>query len=75
MSEFTTYHPCCESRNININLIADMVDGAVVKPGEVFSLNDHVGERTEEKGHGERHGVGIDGDQFRTQESDRRSLS
>jgi hypothetical protein len=50
VSEFTTYHPCCQSRNININLIADMVDGAVVMPGETFSLNGHVGERTEEKG-------------------------
>ncbi|MCB1246843.1 MAG: VanW family protein [Acidimicrobiia bacterium] len=50
VSEFTTYHPANEARNININLIADMVDGAVVMPGEVFSLNDHVGERTTEKG-------------------------
>jgi hypothetical protein len=50
VSEFTTYHPSGRARNININLIADLVDGAVVLPGEVFSLNDHVGERTEEMG-------------------------
>ncbi len=43
VSEFTTYHPPGEDRNINIDLIADMTDGAVVGPGEVFSLNDHVG--------------------------------
>jgi VanW like protein len=50
VSGFTTYHPAGEDRNINIDLIADMVDGAVVQPGEVFSLNDHVGPRTIEKG-------------------------
>ncbi len=50
VSSFTTYHPSGQARNININLMADLVDGAVVLPGEVFSLNDRVGERTEEGG-------------------------
>ncbi|GMR02886.1 MAG: hypothetical protein BMS9Abin20_1239 [Acidimicrobiia bacterium] len=50
VSEFTTYHPAGQNRNININLIADKIDGAVVLPGEVFSLNDYVGERKEEDG-------------------------
>ncbi|MGI9667345.1 MAG: VanW family protein [Acidimicrobiia bacterium] len=50
VADYTTYHGAGEDRNININLIADMVDGAVVLPGEVFSLNDHVGQRTVEKG-------------------------
>jgi hypothetical protein len=50
VSSYTTYHPANESRNININLIADMVDGAVVMPGEVFSINERVGQRTVEKG-------------------------
>ncbi len=50
VSSFTTYHPAGQSRNININLIADKMDGAVVLPGEVFSLNDYVGERKEEDG-------------------------
>ena len=50
VSTYTTYHPAGQDRNININLMADMVDGAVVGPGETFSLNDHVGERTIEKG-------------------------
>lgn len=49
--EFTTYHPCCEARVTNIHLIADAVDGAVVAPGATFSINDHVGERTAEKGY------------------------
>ena len=52
ISEFTTYHPTNQARNINIDLIADMTDGAVVAPGGVFSLNDHVGQRTEAKGFG-----------------------
>jgi hypothetical protein len=51
VSQFTTFHPCCQNRNINIDLIADTVDGAVVLPGEVFSLNDLVGQRTAAKGY------------------------
>ena len=58
--EFTTYHPCCESRVTNIHLIADAVDGAVVLPGEEFSVNAHVGQRTEAKGY-VRAGAIIDG--------------
>jgi vancomycin resistance protein YoaR len=51
IGEFTTYHNCCENRVINIQLIADAVDGAMVMPGETWSLNDHVGQRTREKGY------------------------
>jgi hypothetical protein len=51
VSEFTTYHACCQSRVTNIQLIADAVDGAIVLPGETFSLNDHVGQRTLDKGY------------------------
>jgi vancomycin resistance protein YoaR len=40
-----------QNRIHNIHLIADAVDGAIVMPGEVFSLNQHVGQRTEEKGY------------------------
>ncbi|MGI8775755.1 MAG: VanW family protein [Actinomycetota bacterium] len=50
VSSFTTYHPCCEPRVENIHRIADLVDGVVVKPGESFSINDHVGPRTTAKG-------------------------
>jgi hypothetical protein len=50
VSEFTTYHPSGQARNININLIADMTSGAVVAPGATFSLNERVGKRTEAKG-------------------------
>jgi vancomycin resistance protein YoaR len=51
VAEFTTYHGCCEDRVTNIHLIADAVDGTLVLPGETFSLNGHVGERTAEKGY------------------------
>jgi hypothetical protein len=51
IGEFTTYHKCCESRVTNIHLIADAVDGVVVEAGDTWSLNDHVGKRTEAKGY------------------------
>jgi len=51
VSEFTTSHPAGQQRVINIHLIADAVDGAVVLPGEEFSINEHVGQRTTEKGY------------------------
>jgi len=51
IGEFTTYHKCCESRVTNIHLIADAVDGVVVEAGATWSLNDHVGQRTEAKGY------------------------
>lgn len=51
VSQFTTYHPCCAARVTNIHQIADDVDMTLVLPGETFSLNDHVGERTEEGGY------------------------
>jgi vancomycin resistance protein YoaR len=50
VSTFTTYHSCCEPRVENIHTIADIVDGAVVEPGETFSINEHVGPRTADKG-------------------------
>lgn len=50
VSQYTTYHSCCAPRVTNIHLFADKVDGAVVRPGERFSLNGHVGQRTTEKG-------------------------
>jgi len=50
ISEFTTSHACCQNRVINIQQIADIVSGVVLQPGERFSVNDYVGERTREKG-------------------------
>jgi vancomycin resistance protein YoaR len=48
---FTTYHNCCEDRNVNIDTMADTIDGKLLLPGETFSINDYVGERTLEKGY------------------------
>ncbi len=46
VGEFTTHHPCCESRVTNIHRIADLVRGAYILPGETFSINEFVGPRT-----------------------------
>nr|WP_242680245.1 VanW family protein [Nocardioides sp. IC4_145] len=50
VSTFTTYYPHADYRNVNLGRAAELVDGTVLKPGETFSLNDTVGERTAENG-------------------------
>lgn len=47
---FTTTHAAGQPRVTNIHRIADLVRGAIIQPGETFSVNDHVGKRTPEKG-------------------------
>ena len=39
------------ARNTNIKLAANAINGVVLNPGEIFSFNEIVGERTEEKGY------------------------
>lgn len=34
----------------NVHLMADFIDGTIIKPGEIFSFNDVVGPRTSERG-------------------------
>ncbi|MCA2222979.1 VanW family protein [Nonomuraea aurantiaca] len=51
IAEFTTTFDCCLPRVTNIQRMAAQVDGHLVKPGETFSLNDVVGERTVEGGY------------------------
>ena len=51
VSQFTTYHPCCQNRVTNIHLIADKVNNIMVMPGDTFSLNESAGERTTEDGY------------------------
>jgi vancomycin resistance protein YoaR len=51
VSSFTTRHPCCQNRVTNIQLIAGATNGAMVMPGQTFSLNSRVGRRTEAKGY------------------------
>ncbi|GAB2746615.1 VanW family protein [Nocardioides pakistanensis] len=50
VSSFTTYYPHADYRNVNLGRAAELVNGTVLKPGETFSLNDTVGERTAENG-------------------------
>jgi len=48
--EFTTYYPHAYYRNVNIGRAAELINGTILKPGEIFSLNKIVGERTRENG-------------------------
>ncbi|HEX2576867.1 MAG TPA: VanW family protein [Aquihabitans sp.] len=51
VKSFTTYFdPGGGGRVTNIHRIADLVRGTLVKPGETFSINETVGQRTAEKG-------------------------
>lgn len=50
VSEFETVFPYAEYRNVNQGRAAEILDGTIVKPGETFSFNDTVGERTEANG-------------------------
>jgi vancomycin resistance protein YoaR len=48
---FTTTFDCCQPRVKNIQRMAQQLDGHLVRPGDTFSINDVVGERTIEDGY------------------------
>jgi len=50
LGTFTTYEACCGNRQHNIRQLTDLVDGAMLLPGENYSVNDTIGPRTLEKG-------------------------
>jgi len=50
VSEFTTYFPHSDYRNTNLGRAAELINGTVLKPGDVFSMNETVGERTAANG-------------------------
>lgn len=50
VSTFTTNFAPGESRVVNIALMAELINGVVLKPGDSFSINEFVGPRTREKG-------------------------
>ncbi len=50
IGEYTTYFPYLEYRNVNIGRAAELINGTVLEPGETFSLNKTVGERTRANG-------------------------
>ncbi len=51
IGEYTTYYPHAHYRNVNIGLAARGINGSLVKPGEVWSMNRTLGERTHAKGY------------------------
>lgn len=50
IGEFTTEYPHADYRNTNLGRAAELINGKVLMPGEVFSLNDTLGPRTKENG-------------------------
>jgi vancomycin resistance protein YoaR len=51
ISTFTTDMGTSSSNRIhNVQLMADYIDGTIVRPGETFSFNESVGPRTAERG-------------------------
>jgi len=63
VSTFTTYYPYAAYRLQNIHRAADLIDGDIVRPGEVWSLNETVGKRTAANGFAK--GIVIEGGRFR----------
>ncbi len=51
VSQFTTYHKCCEPRVANIHKMARELDGWVVLPWETFDLWDVIGRPTKAEGY------------------------
>jgi vancomycin resistance protein YoaR len=50
VSSFTTDLVPGQPRNTNIHLAADYIDGDLIRPGETYSLNQGIGQRTSERG-------------------------
>lgn len=50
VASFSTPFASGQPRVENIHRISDLTRGVVIEPGETFSVNDHVGMRTVEKG-------------------------
>jgi len=47
----TKYPPGEKDRNYNLRLVAEHVNGHIIMPGETFSFNEVVGDRTEKQGY------------------------
>lgn len=52
LSYYDSPHVYNPTRTHNLELACQAIDGTIVKPGETFSFNKIVGERTAEKGYG-----------------------
>ena len=53
LAEAHTPHSWIDDRTKNLMLACEAIDGTILMPGEVFSFNDVVGERTKAKGYRE----------------------
>lgn len=53
----TTFSSSNKPRVNNIHTLADALDGTLVGPGEVFSFNETIGQRTAEKGYQEANAI------------------
>lgn len=51
LSSYTAYQASSSNRATNLRLACEAVNGTVLYPGDVFSYNDTLGERTAEKGY------------------------
>lgn len=51
LGQYETKHNTNENRNNNLRLLCQALDGYVLQPGETFSFNGVVGERTKERGY------------------------
>lgn len=61
LSYYDSPHVYNPTRTHNLELACKAINGTIVKPGETFSFNKTVGERTAEKGYGEA-GVYVGGE-------------
>jgi vancomycin resistance protein YoaR len=61
LSTFTQSYPYAAYRSQNIGQAAERINGTLLLPGETFSLNDTIKERTEENGYTEGFVVGAGG--------------
>lgn len=51
LAKYDSPHVNIPARTNNLDLACKAIDGMILKPGDVFSFNDTVGERTVEKGY------------------------
>lgn len=50
LGAYETKHSNNEKRNTNLRLVCEILNGMILEPGEEFSFNEAVGERTSERG-------------------------
>lgn len=53
LGEYSVYYTGNANRTTNLRLACEAINGTVLEPGEIFSFNEIVGERTAEKGYKE----------------------